>query len=57
MTRQEKAEVVDGMLDHYSHLGSLLVSDDESLCRLLTTLEIGTKTTRSATTSSSFLTV
>ena len=50
MTRQEKAEVVDGMLDRYSHLGSLLVSHDESLCRLLTTLEIAPKTTRSVTT-------
>jgi len=29
------------MLDRYHHLGQLLVGDDESLCRLLTTLEIG----------------
>lgn len=57
MTRQEKAEVVDGMLDHYSHLGSLLVSDDESLCRLLTTLEIGTKDHEIGDYLSSFLTV
>jgi hypothetical protein len=41
MTRKEKAEVVDHMLDRYHHLGALLVGDDESLCRLLTTLEIG----------------
>ncbi len=41
MTRKEKAEVVDRMLDRYHHLGTLLVGDDESLCRLLTTLEIG----------------
>jgi len=41
MTRKEKAEVVDRMLDRYHHLGQLLVGDDESLCRLLTTLEIG----------------
>ena len=43
MTRKEKAEVVDRMLDRYHHLGALLVGDDESLCRLLTTLEIGTE--------------
>ena len=36
------------MLDRYHHLGALLVGDDESLCRLLTTLEIGART-RSAT--------
>ena len=41
MTRKEKAEVVDRMLDRYHHLGSLLVGDNESLCRLLTTLEMG----------------
>ncbi len=41
MTRKEKAEVVDRMLDRYHHLGALLVGDDESLCRLLATLEIG----------------
>jgi hypothetical protein len=41
MTRKEKAEVVDRMLDRYHHLGALLVDDNESLCRLLTTLEIG----------------
>jgi len=41
MTRKEKAEIVDSMLDRYHHLGALLVGDDESLCRLLATLEIG----------------
>ena len=41
MTRQEKTEVVDRMLDRYHHLGSLLVGDNESLCRLLSTLEMG----------------
>ena len=43
MTRKEKAEVVDGMLNRYNNLGALLVGDDHSLCRLLTTLEIGAK--------------
>lgn len=41
MTRKEKAQVVDHMLDRYDRLGALLVSDNESLCRLLTTLEMG----------------
>jgi hypothetical protein len=41
MTRKEKAEIVDRMLDRYDHLGALLVGDDESLCRLLSTLEMG----------------
>ncbi|MGD0997069.1 MAG: hypothetical protein ABR941_01945 [Thermoleophilia bacterium] len=41
MTRKEKAEIVDRMLDRYDHLGALLVGDDESLCRLLSTLEVG----------------
>ena len=41
MTRKQKEEVVDRMLGRYDHLGALLVGDDESLCRLLTTLEIG----------------
>ena len=41
MTRKEKAEAVDRMLDRYDRLGTLIVGDDEALCRLLTTLEIG----------------
>ena len=41
MTRKDKAEIVDRMLDRYDHLGALLVSDNVSLCRLLTTLEMG----------------
>jgi hypothetical protein len=41
MTQAEKTEVVRRMLARYHGLGSLLVRDDESLCRLLTTLRIG----------------
>lgn len=41
MTRKERAEMVDHMLDRYESLGALVVGDDESLCRLLATLEIG----------------
>lgn len=33
--------MVDHMLDRYESLGALVVGDDESLCRLLATLEIG----------------
>jgi len=40
MTRKEKAAIVDRMLDRYHDLGNLIVSDDDSLCRLLTTLQI-----------------
>ena len=57
MTRKEKAEVVDGMLDRYDHIGALLVGDDHSLCRLLTTLEIGAKDHEIGDYLSSFLTV
>ena len=57
MTRKEKAEVVDGMLDRYNHIGALLVGDDHSLCRLLTTLEIGAKDHEIGDYLSSFLTV
>ena len=41
MTRKQKAQVVDHMLDRYDRLGALLVSDNESLCRLLTTRGVG----------------
>ncbi len=41
MTRRQKTEMVDRMLDRYDRLGALIVGDDVSLCRLLTTLEIG----------------
>jgi len=41
MTRRQKTEMVDRMLDRYDKLGALIVGDDVSLCRLLNTLEIG----------------
>jgi hypothetical protein len=57
MTRKEKAEAVDRMLDRYDHLGALIVGDDESLCRLLTTLEIGSDDHEIGDYLTSFLTV
>lgn len=41
MTRKQKNAVVDRFAEQYHDAGALIVSDDESLCRLLTTLEIG----------------
>ncbi len=43
LTQAEKTEIVRRMLARYQGLGSLLVRDDVSLCRLLSTLEIGDK--------------
>ena len=40
MTRKERAEIVDHVLDRYDRLGALIVGDNESLCRLLNSLEI-----------------
>jgi len=57
MTRKEKAEVVDRMLDRYQRLGALIVGDDESLCRLLATLELGTDDHEVGEYLTSFLTV
>jgi hypothetical protein len=57
MTRKEKAEAVDRMLDRYERLGALIVDDDEALCRLLTTLEIGTDDHEIGDYLTSFLTV
>ncbi len=39
MTREEKERAVDGVLERYEHLGATVVSDDQTLCRLLQTLE------------------
>jgi hypothetical protein len=41
MTRKQKNEIVDRFAEQYRDAGELIVSDDEALCRLLTTLEIG----------------
>jgi len=39
VTREEKEQAVDGVLARYEHLGATVVSDDQTLCRLLQTLE------------------
>jgi hypothetical protein len=39
VTREEKERAVDGVLARYEHLGATVVSDDQTLCRLLQTLE------------------
>ncbi len=41
MTRKQKNEIVDRFAEQYRNAGELIVSDDEALCRLLGTLEIG----------------
>ena len=38
MTREEKEQAVDTVLARYEHLGATVVSDDQTLCRLLQTL-------------------
>ncbi len=43
MTRKQRNEIVDRFAEHYQHVGALIVGDDESLCRLLTTLEVGVR--------------
>ncbi len=40
MTREEKDRAVDAAMARYEHLGATVVSDDQTLCRLLQTLEI-----------------
>ena len=39
MTREEKEQAVDEVLARYEQLGATVVSDDQTLCRLLQTLE------------------
>jgi hypothetical protein len=39
VTREEKETAVDSVLARYQHLGATVVSDDQTLCRLLETLE------------------
>jgi hypothetical protein len=39
VTREEKERAVDGVLERYEHLGATVVSDNQTLCRLLQTLE------------------
>jgi hypothetical protein len=57
LTRKEKTEVVERFIDQYGDLGDLIVGDDESLCRLLTTLEIGVEDHEIGDYLCSFLTV
>jgi hypothetical protein len=40
VTREQKEQVVDSVLARYEHLGATIVADDQSLCRLLQTLEL-----------------
>lgn len=42
MTREEKDRRVDEVLAGYLHLGETIVSDDQTLCRLLQMLECST---------------
>jgi hypothetical protein len=39
VTREEKEQAVETVLARYEHLGATVVSDDQTLCRLLQTLE------------------
>jgi hypothetical protein len=39
VTREEKEQAVDTVLARYEHLGAPVVDDDDTLCRLLRTLE------------------
>jgi hypothetical protein len=39
VTREDKERAVDSVLVRYEHLGATVVSDDQTLCRLLRTLE------------------
>jgi hypothetical protein len=39
VTREEKELAVETVLSRYEHLGATVVSDDQTLCRLLQTLE------------------
>lgn len=57
MTRKERAEIVDRVLDRYDRLGALIVGDNESLCRLLNSLEIDVEDREIGDYLTSFLTV
>jgi hypothetical protein len=41
VTREEKDQAVEAVLDRYEHLGATIVGDEQTLCRLLRTLELG----------------
>ncbi len=57
MTRKERAEIVDRVLDRYDRLGALIVGDNESLCRLLNALEVDVEDREIGDYLTSFLTV
>lgn len=40
MTREQKEQVLDEIIAHYEGLGATVVADEQSLCRLLATLEL-----------------
>jgi hypothetical protein len=40
VTREEKERAVDSVFARYEHLGATVVSDDQTLCLLLQTLEL-----------------
>ena len=46
MTREEKNTAMERILSRYHSLGATLVGDDQSLCRLLTTLHMDNATDR-----------
>ena len=41
MTRKQRNQIVERFAQRYKDVGTLIVGDDETLCRLLRTLEIG----------------
>jgi hypothetical protein len=42
VTREEKEQAVEAVLARYEHLGVALVADDQTLVRILQTLELST---------------
>ena len=57
LTQKERTEIVHRVLDRYDRLGALLVGDDQSLCRLLNSLELDVEDREIGDYLSSFLAV
>jgi hypothetical protein len=57
MTSMEKREIVERLLVRYAHIGTLLVRDDDMLCRLFIALDVGGKDREVGNYLRSFLTV
>jgi hypothetical protein len=57
MTREERNRVADQILAGYEDVGAIVVSDDQSLYRLLNTLECSTAEPKIGEYLCSFLTV